>query len=99
MKRLNLKILVFSTLIFVFGSCGMRKSVNHRPDLTNYNAARPKVESHNDSLFSSGVNYLTKNKYQQWELYIQGDPLRSEEHTSELQSRPHLVCRLLLEKK
>src|SRR5690554_7315497 len=33
-------------------------------------------------------------------LYPQGslDP-RSEEHTSELQSRPHLVCRLLLEKK
>src|SRR6266699_6980520 len=25
-------------------------------------------------------------------------PPRSEEHTSELQSRPHLVCRLLLEK-
>src|SRR6266498_1074343 len=27
------------------------------------------------------------------------DDRRSEEHTSELQSRPHLVCRLLLEKK
>src|SRR5690554_7289491 len=27
------------------------------------------------------------------------DGNRSEEHTSELQSRPHLVCRLLLEKK
>src|SRR3989442_11108258 len=27
------------------------------------------------------------------------DSARSEEHTSELQSRPHLVCRLLLEKK
>src|SRR5205809_1489744 len=27
------------------------------------------------------------------------DPARSEEHTSELQSRLHLVCRLLLEKK
>src|SRR2546429_4686566 len=27
------------------------------------------------------------------------DPVRSEEHTSELQSRLHLVCRLLLEKK
>src|SRR5690554_7120576 len=27
------------------------------------------------------------------------NPTRSEEHTSELQSRPHLVCRLLLEKK
>src|SRR5690554_7267240 len=27
------------------------------------------------------------------------DLKRSEEHTSELQSRPHLVCRLLLQKK
>src|SRR6266498_683249 len=34
-------------------------------------------------------------------VYVDNDPLvlRSEEHTSELQSRPHLVCRLLLEKK
>src|SRR3712207_9115144 len=29
----------------------------------------------------------------------QNDELRSEEHTSELQSRQYLVCRLLLEKK
>src|SRR5687768_17733706 len=28
-----------------------------------------------------------------------GEEVRSEEHTSELQSRLHLVCRLLLEKK
>src|SRR3712207_7703895 len=28
-----------------------------------------------------------------------GEELRSEEHTSELQSRQYLVCRLLLEKK
>src|SRR3712207_7523005 len=32
------------------------------------------------------------------DLSIGGDP-RSEEHTSELQSRQYLVCRLLLEKK
>src|SRR5690625_5337577 len=31
-------------------------------------------------------------------IYASGG-LRSEEHTSELQSRGHLVCRLLLEKK
>src|SRR3954452_22772598 len=31
--------------------------------------------------------------------YAEAEPVRSEEHTSELQSRPHLVCRLLLEKK
>src|SRR5690554_2005642 len=33
------------------------------------------------------------------EVVLQTVFLRSEEHTSELQSRPHLVCRLLLEKK
>src|SRR5258707_11021449 len=30
---------------------------------------------------------------------VQQQPVRSEEHTSELQSRQYLVCRLLLEKK
>src|SRR5690625_7005949 len=35
-----------------------------------------------------------------WRLPMRGlCPCRSEEHTSELQSRGHLVCRLLLEKK
>src|SRR5690554_7003522 len=41
-----------------------------------------------------------QNRYarvQQEELSL--EEYRSEEHTSELQSRPHLVCRLLLEKK
>src|SRR5207253_5254071 len=33
------------------------------------------------------------------EVIFKGKNLRSEEHTSELQSRGHLVCRLLLEKK
>src|SRR3712207_8012846 len=31
--------------------------------------------------------------------YLQANGIRSEEHTSELQSRQYLVCRLLLEKK
>src|SRR5437868_12029869 len=33
-----------------------------------------------------------------WVLELVQDPVRSEEHTSELQSRFDLVCRLLLEK-
>src|SRR5688572_31756686 len=32
-------------------------------------------------------------------IYLQAQPARSEEHTSELQSQSNLVCRLLLEKK
>src|SRR2546422_7700423 len=38
----------------------------------------------------------SKNPLQRWHRRLPG---RSEEHTSELQSRLHLVCRLLLEKK
>src|SRR5690554_7659721 len=44
--------------------------------------------------------FETMSRYQnQVDLVILTGGLRSEEHTSELQSRPHLVCRLLLEKK
>src|SRR6266498_5775218 len=39
------------------------------------------------------------NAYAEASKRAPGDAARSEEHTSELQSRPHLVCRLLLEKK
>src|SRR3712207_8321795 len=37
--------------------------------------------------------------FAQLELLPGEGPVRSEEHTSELQSRQYLVCRLLLEKK
>src|SRR3712207_6920342 len=43
-------------------------------------------------LFEDGLQRLVRGRY-----FIQ--PGRSEEHTSELQSRQYLVCRLLLEKK
>src|SRR5437868_8928438 len=39
------------------------------------------------------------NSEQQSQRYVRLDRARSEEHTSELQSRFDLVCRLLLEKK
>src|SRR5687768_18153586 len=42
---------------------------------------------------------LLKLQEQVAEFQKTGKRVRSEEHTSELQSRLHLVCRLLLEKK
>src|SRR5207253_11120814 len=46
-----------------------------------------------------GVELLTgEENYRSWALRVKLF-LRSEEHTSELQSRGQLVCRLLLEKK
>src|SRR2546422_5758758 len=58
------------------------------------------------SPFGAGLELLSEGMAQLYfretrELHTLGafDVLRSEEHTSELQSRLHLVCRLLLEKK
>src|SRR5256884_3544169 len=44
------------------------------------------------------MNYL-EIRWQAGSTYFKVVHQRSEEHTSELQSRLHLVCRLLLEKK
>src|SRR5690606_41567748 len=46
------------------------------------------------TLFFEVLEYLKIKE--EWE---KGNRMRSEEHTSELQSRENLVCRLLLEKK
>src|SRR2546430_3169273 len=50
-----------------------------------------------------GQNYerliAIKNKYDPGNLFRVNQNIRSEEHTSELQSQSNLVCRLLLEKK
>src|SRR5438045_9762011 len=45
---------------------------------------------------STGGIFLIQSRWSGWVSFIR---VRSEEHTSELQSLRHLVCRLLLEKK
>src|SRR5690625_6692114 len=61
---------------------------------------------HNSNENENEVEYvaLSKNELETFVRKYSSDSvkkvvLRSEEHTSELQSRGHLVCRLLLEKK
>src|SRR5438445_8563244 len=51
------------------------------------------ITSAKNRIFCSGANiYMLGSSSHSWKV-------RSEEHTSELQSRQYLVCRLLLEKK
>src|SRR2546429_7841738 len=49
--------------------------------------------------WSSGKQLVRPFRLRGWEMHREESQDRSEEHTSELQSRLHLVCRLLLEKK
>src|SRR5258707_7312055 len=51
------------------------------------------------TLFRSNRNCNAPRRRDRASRSIRASPPRSEEHTSELQSRQYLVCRLLLEKK
>src|SRR5437660_6360447 len=59
----------------------------------------PHAGSHFTFLISSSVRVRSVSFLPAPPGMGKNDTLRSEEHTSELQSRGHLVCRLLLEKK
>src|SRR2546422_4079090 len=54
-----------------------------------------------DTIYAEGQRRYVESlsAYARQFLQMMEKPDRSEEHTSELQSRLHLVCRLLLEKK
>src|SRR5258707_11348327 len=60
------------------------------------NGSRLPVRARHVAVFARDRNRRTRNR-----LHSDGEVtmVRSEEHTSELQSRQYLVCRLLLEKK
>src|SRR3712207_7765318 len=61
---------------------------------TGARVRRPRWPSHRRCRLSPGVLLPRRCRAR-----ARRRPLRSEEHTSELQSRQYLVCRLLLEKK
>jgi hypothetical protein len=72
LKYWTLLLLLVSAL---FSSCGTKKSINNRPDISSYSINKsPRIEI-NDSLFFKGPNSLRKNKYGQWELIVSGNPL------------------------
>src|SRR3712207_7782687 len=48
---------------------------------------------------TSRPSFMPMDAWREGEVFVLEFDLRSEEHTSELQSRQYLVCRLLLEKK
>src|SRR5687768_18300068 len=66
------------------------------PYTTLFRSSAPRLPSVRSIMDSSISLNIVASNYGRWPLNVPG---RSEEHTSELQSRLHLVCRLLLEKK
>ncbi|MDX1427752.1 MAG: acyl-CoA--6-aminopenicillanic acid acyl-transferase, partial [Salegentibacter mishustinae] len=75
MKLYFIKVLVFIGVLFLLNSCGIKRSMQDRPEISgieNIDTARTKLS---DSHYRIGKNSLYKNKYGIWELYIEGDAL------------------------
>ncbi|WP_114491208.1 C45 family peptidase [Candidatus Ulvibacter alkanivorans] len=62
-------------LSLLFVSCGINRSLKHRPDLSQYNSEEPVKTVVNDSTFFVGNSFLTKNQHGLWEMYVEGDAL------------------------
>src|SRR5690554_7020562 len=82
----------------------LRGRPNHiRIEVSNDNNLYTAIADYDNSMGSIMTNIILPDQVEGRYVKIIPSGLlgisRSEEHTSELQSRPHLVCRLLLEKK
>src|SRR2546422_2388499 len=85
-------------------SCSKNRESASRPSRSgmnkNANGKRQRSNSAIHSMFFWTSSTFTANSKENQKNCSCLSPMeRSEEHTSELQSRLHLVCRLLLEKK
>src|SRR5690554_6966276 len=82
------------------GAKAIEKYKELKPDLVIMDITMPEVDGiqavRGIKQIDENANIIMCSAMGQQAMVIES---RSEEHTSELQSRPHLVCRLLLEKK
>jgi len=68
----------FLAILFIFSllsSCGIRKFIKDKPNLSSYTIKKDSRIEINDSLFYKGENSLRKNSFGQWELVAGGNPL------------------------
>src|SRR5258708_28439367 len=70
-----------------------------RSTLFPYTTLFRSIRAYKSAQFTSAIEHFKKAVSLDPKLFNARLEVRSEEHTSELQSPDHLVCRLLLEKK
>src|SRR5690625_5974559 len=97
----NIAILLLLSFVWLTGFDRIYLETDHQLNLSKY----MQVQQHivNNYVGETDINELYKQSILGLVRALDGDDEedenRSEEHTSELQSRGHLVCRLLREKK
>src|SRR5690625_4097294 len=97
-----MQVIVFTIYVIVRANSTdidyVEEAFMHTPRTNANNIIHYRNDS--DFYFSYGVKAFKGKRFDRAEKWLKrAIEARSEEHTSELQSRGHLVCRLLLEKK
>src|SRR5690625_5988596 len=90
-KRTELLFDMKKTLLLIDGSSYLYRAYHALPDLRN-------AQGHPTGAMHGVISMLRRIRQDYHVDYLACIFDRSEEHTSELQSRGHLVCRLLLDK-
>lgn len=70
-----MKKLFLLFLIVLLNSCGVKKSLEQRPEITGLEDIDTTRTRHTDQYYTLGRNSLRQNEYGIWELYIEGDAL------------------------
>jgi len=66
----------YSIIVFLLVSCGTAKSLKDLPDLSSYSSEISERIQITDTTYQVNDNFLLKNKYGLWELYIEGNPMQ-----------------------
>lgn len=66
-------IFIWLLSILLISSCGVKRSLEARPDVRKIQPADTSRVKHSETHFSLGKNSFYKNKYGIWELYLEGD--------------------------
>src|SRR5690625_5585030 len=91
-----------STVVLFLDRCGVHRDLHSFPTRRSSDLAFIETDM-TDGLIGQEMKESNQSEDEVIEKFLNEKKpfmaIRSEEHTSELQSRGHLVCRLLLEKK
>lgn len=73
MGKLKMTYGLLILISIFFSSCGTKKSIDNRPDLSSYSIEEAPRQKVNDSLYFKENSSLRKNEFGQWELVAFGD--------------------------
>jgi tetratricopeptide (TPR) repeat protein len=72
MKMGRIAILI---IFLALSSCGVKRSLEHKPDISGIENIDTSRIKHSDTFYSLGNNQLLKNEQGIWELYLEGNAL------------------------